>query len=127
MNSHTIHGASRKKKVLVIDDDPGILDALQIMLEESGYDVEASQDGVILQNGLLPLPDVILLDIWMSGVNGRDVCKHLKSQRETRAIPVIMMSANKDTAEIAEESGADDFITKPFQMKDLLAILAKYA
>jgi DNA-binding response OmpR family regulator len=72
------------------------------------------------------LPDLLLLDIWMSGVDGKDICKHLKSAAATKHIPVIMVSAAKDIEQIAKDSGADDFIPKPFQIEDLLAIVAKY-
>jgi CheY-like chemotaxis protein len=62
----------------------------------------------------------------MSGVDGRDVCKLLKSAAATKHIPIIMVSAAKDTEKIAKDSGADDFIAKPFQREHLLATVAKY-
>jgi len=115
-----------KKRILVADDNPAILDALKIMLEEEGYDVETTEDGATIKDVKEPLPDLLLLDIWMSGVNGRDVCKLLKSTATTKHIPVVMVSAAKDTEQIAKDSGADDFISKPFQMDHLLAIVAQY-
>ncbi len=115
------------KKILVADDNPAILDALKIMLEDDGYEVETTVDGATARNLKTPLPDLLLLDIWMSGVDGRDICKHLKSSAATRHIPVILVSATKDIAQIAKDSGADDFIPKPFQMEHLLAIVAKYS
>jgi len=117
---------STKKKVLVVDDNAAILDALKIMLEDAGYEVETTVDGATVKDIKEPLPDLVLLDIWMSGVDGRDVCRHLKSIPATKHIPVIMISAAKDTEQIAKDSGADDFISKPFQMDHLLAIVAKY-
>jgi DNA-binding response OmpR family regulator len=115
-----------KKKILVVDDNTAILDALKIMLEDEGYEVETTVDGATVKDIKDPLPDLVLLDIWMSGVDGRDVCRHLKSTPATKHIPVIMISAAKDTEQIAKGSGADDFISKPFQMDHLLAIVAKY-
>jgi len=115
-----------KKKILVADDNPAILDALKIMLEEEGYVVETTVDGATIQDIKESLPDLLLLDIWMSGVNGRDVCKLLKSSATTKHIPVIMISAARETEQIAKDAGADDFISKPFQMEHLLAIVAKY-
>ena len=118
--------AKTKKKILVADDNPAILDALKIMLEEEGYAVETTVDGASALDMKGPLPDLLLLDIWMSGVDGRDICKRLKGAAATKHIPVIMVSAAKDTEQIAKDSGADYFISKPFQMEDLLAIVAKY-
>ena len=116
-----------KKKILVADDNPAILDALKIMLEEEGYEVETTEDGTAAKNMQAPLPDLLLLDLWMSGMDGRDICKHLKSAAATRHIPVIMVSATKNIEQIAKDSGADDFIAKPFQMEHLLATVAKYS
>ncbi len=114
------------KKILVADDDPAILDALSIMLEESGYEVETTVDGAVAQDMKEDLPDLLLLDIRMSGMDGGKICKLIKSAAVTKHIPVIMISANKDIEQIALECGADDFISKPFQMEHLLAIVAKY-
>lgn len=124
---NTGNSIKRKKKVMIVDDDIAILDALSIMLEDAGYEVETTIDGSKLLQKSQNLPDVVLLDIWMSGVNGRDICKRLKTFVNTKDIPVIMISANKDTEKISKESGADDFLTKPFEMKDLLKKVALYA
>ncbi len=113
------------KKILVADDNPAILDALKIMLEEEGYKVETTEDGAIAQNMKDPLPDLLLLDVWMSGIDGRDVCKYLKSAAATMHMPIIIISAAKDIESIAKGAGADDFISKPFQMDHLLAAVAK--
>ncbi len=115
-----------KKKILVADDDTAILDVLTLMLEDAGYEVTSTVDGQTVRKVLSELPDLILLDIWMSGTDGRDICKQLKSIKKTKHIPIIMISANKDTRKIAKEAGADDFIAKPFGMKELLAKVEKY-
>src|ERR1035437_1999418 len=117
---------SKMKKILVADDNAAILDALKIMLEEEGYEVETIVDGAAAQDMKKPLPDLLLLDIAMSGTAGRDICKHIKSSSATKHIPVIMTSAAKGVEQISKDSGADDFIAKPFQMEHLLAIVAKY-
>jgi CheY-like chemotaxis protein len=114
------------KKILVADDNPAILDALKIMLEDEGYEVETTEDGAAAKNMKAPFPDLLLLDIWMSGIDGRDICKHLKSGAATRQVPIIMVSATKNIEQIAKDSGADGFIAKPFQMEHLLAIVAKF-
>lgn len=109
-----------KKTILVADDDPSILDALNIMLEEiGGYRVVTTTSGHSLLE-LQELPDLILLDLWMSGINGKEICAHLKANERTKNIPVIIFSANRDIKTIAESAQADDYIPKPFQMDDLL-------
>ena len=118
--------ALKQKRILVADDNPAILDALTIMLEERGYEVETTIDGASAQNMTGDLPNLVLLDVWMSGVDGRDLCKHLKNGAATKHIPVILVSATKHIEQIAKDFGADDFIPKPFQMEHLLAIVAKY-
>ena len=74
---------------------PAILDALKIMLEEEDYEVETTVDGATVQDIKEPLPDLLLLDIWMSGIDGRNVCKLLKSNVATKHIPVIALTAGK--------------------------------
>lgn len=111
---------------MVADDDPAIVDALQLLLEDEGYDVMTAVDGETVPKLKHELPDLLLLDIWMSGTNGGDICRQLKKQEKTRRIPVILISANRDTEMIARESGAEDFLLKPFDVDDLLAKVEKY-
>jgi DNA-binding response OmpR family regulator len=89
-----------------------------MILEDAGYDVQTTNNGHTEKCVLAYLPDVILLDIWMSGIDGRNICRDLKSKKKTADIPIIMISANKDTEKIAREAGADGFINKPFEMDD---------
>jgi CheY-like chemotaxis protein len=116
----------KKKKILVADDDEGILDALQLFLEDVGYEVETVMNGATLRDFPHGLPDLLLLDIWMSGWNGRDICLALRSNEATRHLPIILISANKDTKKMADEAGADDFIAKPFDLDDLLYKIEQY-
>ncbi len=111
----------KKYKILVADDDPAIVDSIQYMLEDEGYEVNTTVDGATVGIMFETQPDLLLLDIWMSGQDGRDICKALKSQETTRHIPIIMISANKDTESMAREAGADDFLGKPFDIDDLLS------
>ena len=115
------------KKILVADDDAAIVDAIQLILEDAGYTVETTMNGEDVTKLDHNFPNLILLDIWMSGQDGRTICQHLKSCNETKHIPIVMISANKDTAQIAQNAGADGFITKPFEMDELLNKVAKYA
>jgi DNA-binding response OmpR family regulator len=117
---------NKKKKILVADDDPGILEAIQIMLEDEGYDVMVTVNGETVAKIFEQEPDLLLLDIWMSGQSGEDICKALKASESTKHIPIIMISANRDTEAIAKSAGADDFITKPFDIDNLLSKVKKY-
>ncbi len=113
-----------QKKILVADDDPGILDAIEMMLEFEGYQVSSTSDGSTILDIKDNYPDLLLLDVWMSGQDGRDICKELKRRKSTKNIPVILVSASTDLKKSARESGADDFLEKPFNMTDLLNKIA---
>ncbi len=108
------------KKIMIADDDPGIVDAIEMILEFEGYEVTSTIDGSTVLDMKMELPDLLLLDIWMSGEDGRNICKKLKQSELTKNIPVIMVSASKDIKESAMAAGADDFLAKPFEMNDLL-------
>lgn len=116
----------QRHKILIADDDPAILDATSMILEDEGYEVATTANGSTLKNLKGNCPDLLLLDIWMSGQDGRDICKAIKKDASLRHIPVIMVSANRDTEKIAKESGAEDFITKPFDIDVLLGKVQKY-
>lgn len=109
-----------QKKVMIADDDPGILDAVEAMLEYGGYEVSSTSNGATILEMKDNIPDLLLLDIWMSGTDGRDVCKKLKQTANTRNMPIIMISASTELEKSAKEAGADDFLEKPFDMEDLL-------
>lgn len=118
---------SGRKKLLVVDDEPDILEFLQIILEEEGYEVITSDKGEFLEqlhNG--GLPDLILVDVLLSGKDGREIVKHLKSQDETKHIPVIMFSAHPSAEQTAREAGAEDFVAKPFEIDLLLTKIATH-
>lgn len=110
----------QQKKVMIADDDPGILDAVEAMLEFGGYEVSSTPNGATVLEMTDGFPDLLLLDIWMSGTDGRDVCKQLKSRELTKNMPIIMISAGTELERSAKEAGADDFLEKPFDMEELL-------
>jgi CheY-like chemotaxis protein len=114
-----------KKKVYIADDDPDILEVLTIILEDKGYHVTTSPDGKSL-NKLKDVPDLVLLDVRMSGSDGSEICRVLKSKDETKNIPVVLISANRNLTEIAKDCGADDFISKPFDIKEIISVAKKY-
>ena len=113
--------SNASKKIMIADDDPGIVDAIEMLLEFEGYQVSSTIDGSTVLDMKHELPDLLLLDIWMSGEDGRDICKKLKQEDATKDIPVIMISASKDIKESAMAAGADDFLAKPFEMNELLS------
>ena len=112
--------------ILVVDDDEGIIEVVQIVLEGEGYTVHSSTNGDFLRELADDLPDLILLDVLIAGSDGRDICRALKVDEKTRAIPVIMLSAHSDAHLIAEASGADGFLEKPFDVDALIDVVASY-
>jgi len=116
-----------KKTILIADDDPAILESIRLILEEFGYTVDSTSDGQTIDKMEKGFPDLLLLDIWMSGQDGREICKHLKKDVIKKAIPVIMISASRDSKQSTIDAGADDFLAKPFEMDALLEKVAKWA
>ncbi len=108
------------KRILIADDDAGITEAVKLLLEDEGYQVEVSLSGTEIKQLDQPLPALLVLDVWMAGEDGREICQYLKSQERTRAMPIILFSANQNVEQIAQEAGADDFLLKPFDLDDLL-------
>lgn len=114
------------KRILVIDDDAAIGEVLRLMLEGVGYEVGTQTNGHAAEVLAEPFPDLLFLDIRISGFDGRAICRQLKSQESTCHIPIILLSAHQDAQRIARESEADDFLAKPFQMESVLSLAAKY-
>jgi DNA-binding response OmpR family regulator len=113
-------------KVLIVDDDPAIVDAIGLILEDEGYEVTATSGGDILRFAEQEQPDIVLLDIRLSGQDGRDVCRALKAAPATAQVPVLMISANQHGAAYAQQAGADDYLAKPFELDDILAKVAAW-
>ena len=108
-------------KILVVDDDPAISEMLTIVLESEGLKPIPVMDG----NDAVPAfeehePDLILLDLMLPGMNGVDICRAI---RRESSVPIVMLTAKTDTVDVVLglESGADDYITKPFKPKELIA------
>jgi len=118
---------NRRKQILVVDDEEDILIFLQTLLEDEGYVVTTTSKGEYvekLHNG--GLPDLIVLDILLSGKDGRAIAKQLKSQEDTRHIPILVISAHPSAEQTAREAGAEDFLAKPFDIDALLTKIANY-
>jgi CheY-like chemotaxis protein len=112
-----------KRTILLADDDEGIRDILQILLGREGYKLDQRAGGEDLLTGNFELPDLFLIDKQLSGINGLDVCRHLKNNPATRDIPVIMISASPDIAELSKQACADDYLEKPFDINALLEMI----
>ncbi len=112
------------KHILVVEDEEDILELVSFNLKKEGYRVQGVASGEeALQEARDAQPGLIILDLMLPGVNGFDVCKSLKSDTRTKDIPVIMLTARSDEADIVTglELGADDYLTKPFSPKELIA------
>src|SRR6266700_6789634 len=117
----------KQKKILVVEDDPDILEFLQVLFAQECYIVATTDKAEYIENLQEScLPDLILIDVSLSGKDGRDIVKYLKSQEETRFMPVIMFSAHLGAEETARAAGTDDFVAKPFEMDELLEKIAKH-
>jgi two-component system response regulator VicR len=112
----------RKKKILIVEDDPDILNILEFIFSDNGYEVELSNDGEKTDHLAKIKPDIILLDIRLenSGRNGATICAALKAGWETHDLPVILLSAEAELKQISKTCGADDYVAKPFDLEDLI-------
>lgn len=111
--------------VLVIDDDPDLCLLMETMLVFANYKVRRMTNPLLLEKTLLEVaPAVILMDMLLSGSDGRDICMKLKARAETSRIPVMMISAHPDADVTCRKAGADDFLGKPFDMDMFLQKIA---
>ena len=109
-------------KILIVEDEPNMVAGLRDNFEFEGYQVITASDGVSgLEKALHESPDLVLLDVMMPRMSGLDVCKQLKQKRPS--IPVIMLTARGQEVDkvVGLELGADDYVTKPFSIRELLA------
>ncbi|MEJ2628904.1 MAG: response regulator, partial [bacterium] len=113
-----------KEHILIIEDETDIQELIQFNLEKEGYRITATltgEEGV--SQAKSSSPDLILLDLMLPGIDGFEVCRRLKSDTETKKIPIVMLTAKGEDTDIVSglELGADDYITKPFQPRVLIA------
>lgn len=110
------------KRILAIDDNPHILEALQDILEFSGYEVDTLLDGnAVFETISENPPDLILLDVMLGGLDGREICHAIKEGGRTKEIPVILISASHNLENAMDQKGCpNDFVAKPFDIDHLL-------
>jgi DNA-binding response OmpR family regulator len=114
--------AQRRAKILVVEDEPAMVAGLRDNFEFEGYEVITAQDGIEgLERALEESPDLVVLDVMMPRMSGLEVCKQLRAKRAS--LPIIMLTARGQEIDkvVGLELGADDYVTKPFSIRELLA------
>jgi DNA-binding response OmpR family regulator len=115
---------ARRKKVLVVDDERDLVELIGMNLQRNGYEVVSANDGATgLDMARKQKPDLVILDVMMPGLSGQDVTRALKADPETASLPIVMLTAKTEETDIIVglSLGADDYVTKPFSMKVLMA------
>lgn len=112
------------KKILIVDDDPGIQDAFRLVFPPDQFEVEIHSNGQMLLDGKYQVPDIFLLDKQLSGVDGLELCRILKAADETKFIPVVVLSASPHIRGPALAAGADAVIEKPFSLSELRRVIS---
>jgi two-component system cell cycle response regulator DivK len=127
---HESLGWDMGKKILIVDDNEKNLKVLRVVLQHSGYEtIEATDGEQAIRLAKDILPDLILMDIRMPGMNGIEATRILKSEELTAKIPVVVVTSSAmrgDRERICSETWCDDFITKPIEIKPLLELVKKY-
>ncbi|SMC26591.1 two component transcriptional regulator, winged helix family [Desulfacinum hydrothermale DSM 13146] len=112
-----------KSKILVVEDDPDILNLVAWHLKAADYHVLKAQDGThALETALAEKPDLVILDLMLPGMDGLEVCKEIRRNGETAHVPIIMLTARGEEADriVGLELGADDYVVKPFSPRELV-------
>jgi two-component system, OmpR family, phosphate regulon response regulator PhoB len=112
-----------RPRILIIEDERGLTDVLTYNLEREGFEVVVAHDGLEgLRKAQMQLPDVILLDLMLPGMDGLEVCRQLRAGERTRAVPILILTAKAEETDqvVGFSMGADDYVTKPFSPKVLV-------
>ena len=114
------------KKIMVCDDDLGILEVVEMMLEIEGYTVFTESNSTNLLNEIRRVsPDLLLMDLWMPVLSGDQILKMIRASADIKDLPVIILSASVDGREISYGAGANAFIPKPFNMDDMMSDISQ--
>lgn len=109
---------------MIIEDEQDIVDIATLILEDEGYEVWSFTDFVGYESKVNDcMADLVLLDLNLKGYHGKDICKYIKSHDHLKQTAVVLMSANRDIQAVKEESGADAYICKPFDLVDFIQIV----
>jgi len=118
---------NQSKKVFVFDDNVDILELCTIILEDAGYEIKTSStSNNIVEQVSAYMPDIIFMDNWLPDVGGIDATRELKAHNTLNTIPVIYFSANNDVKSLADQAGADGYLSKPFDIAELEEIIKKH-
>ena len=116
------------KKILLAEDDERIVQVVKLILENEGYTILTARNAKEVHDVLShEQPQLLLLDISLGGSDGSVLAKELKKDPATQSLPIVIASANSDTEVIAKESGADNFLLKPFEIDTLLSLVRQYS
>lgn len=114
--------------ILVVEDDPQVARLVALVLQRHGRDCQVVADGTAaLARAKEMRPQLIFADLTIKGMSGAALCSALKEEADTRSIPYVVLSGDRDIAEKARQCGADDYLMKPFEFPDLIRLVDKYA
>lgn len=119
-----LHDGAMLETILIVDDEPDVVDLLAFNLQKAGYKTIAARDGkTALQKARHEMPALMVLDLMLPQLDGSEVCKQLKADPKTASIPIIMLTARAEEVDrvLGLELGADDYVTKPFSPRELVA------
>lgn len=118
---------AEQKKVFIFDDNTDILELCTFILEDAGYEIKTSStSNNIIDQVSAYIPDIIFMDNWLPDVGGIEATRELKNHDQLKSIPVIYFSANNDVMALADQAGADGYLSKPFDIHELENIILKH-
>jgi len=112
------------QRILVVDDEPDLLELVRVNLSQAGFEVDTAETGrQALERARRSAPDLLILDLMLPDLSGTEVCRHLRADPSLGEIPIIMLTARADEVDrvVGLEIGADDYVTKPFSLRELMA------
>jgi len=113
------------KLIIIVEDNPSIMETMTIILKSGGYSVTGFFDASLILANDYVVPDIFIIDKLLHGFDGLELCRHLKKQEATKDIPILMISANPGITDLARNAGADDALEKPFKMVELTDRVAR--
>lgn len=113
--------------ILIVEDDPQVARLISLVLKRNGYETDTVGDGMVaLEKIERSRPQMVFADLTLRGMAGDVLCQRLKGNAETRGIPFVVLSGDRDIAEKANTCGADEYMGKPFEFEELIRLVKKY-